>query len=207
MPWKKMPPISVLSWRFADSPPPLGTFTIGICDLVFPSFKIVCILTYIWESTLLVCVSLSNWGSGPTLLKLGRGDWLVFGCFLNISRVVMVARTLKLPNLQLGGSYFRLPTLEKAMTSRLGGPYLLVSTGCEGGWGGLWGVRARRPGGATATAMIYTSREEKEFKIFPFSSTNHYSIRWKAKQIRFFWDLNMFLSQKCFFFFTWLYYS
>lgn len=93
----------------------------AICDLTI-SCKILCILTYIWESSLLVCVSHSNWGSGQTLHKLGRGDWLVFGRFLNISRAVMVAWTLKLPNLQLGGSYFRLPTLEKAMTSRLGGP-------------------------------------------------------------------------------------
>lgn len=91
------------------------------CDLVAPSCRPHA-SSPPFGSQICLCVCVSNWGSGQTLLKLGRGDWLVFGHFLNISRVVMVARALKLPNLQLGGSYFRLPALEKAMTSRLGGP-------------------------------------------------------------------------------------
>lgn len=108
-------------------------------------------------SQVCLCVGLSvsffNWGSGQALLKLGRGDWLVFGRVLNISRVVMVARTLKLPNLQLGGSYFRLPTLEKAMTSRLGGPTYWSQPAARVGGVGCWGS-GRLPRGAAATAMI-----------------------------------------------------
>lgn len=66
-----------------------------------------------------VCVSLigewADFAKGGE--RRGRGGvWP----FFKHSRVVMVARALKLPNLQLGGSYFGLLTLEKAMTSRLG---------------------------------------------------------------------------------------
>lgn len=63
-----------------------------------------------------MCVSLI--GEWADFAKGGErsGVWP----FFKHSRVVMVARALKLPNLQLGGSYFGLLTLEKAMTSRLG---------------------------------------------------------------------------------------
>lgn len=52
----------------------------------------------------------------------------------------MVASALMLPNLQLRGSYFRLLTLEKSMTSRL--EDLLTSQDTLLGWDRLWGVMA-----------------------------------------------------------------
>lgn len=144
-----------------------------------------------------VCLSLI--GGVGRLLKLGRGDWLVFGRFLNISRVVMVARSLKLPNLQLGGSYFRLPTLEKAMTSRLGGPTYwsqpaagVVGVGC-GGSGRVSPVVPPplpwfRPAG----------RKRLSFFFF-FSSLT--TIEWSEKPSTFNSSrTRVFLSQKCIFF-------
>lgn len=67
------------------------------------------------------CACVSLIGEWADFAKVGerRGRGGVWPFFKH-SRVVMVARALKLPNLQLGGSYFGLLTLEKAMTSRLG---------------------------------------------------------------------------------------
>lgn len=63
--------------------------------------------------------------------------WGVFGPFLNIAALLWLPRLWCCPNLLLRGSHFRLLTLEKAMTSRLGGPTecSLLRIDCWGGKG------------------------------------------------------------------------
>lgn len=75
------------------------------------------------QEQLCVCVCVIG-GSGRTCWGVGGR---VFGPLLNIAALLWLLLLWCYPNLQLGGSHFRLLTLEKAMTSRFRGGGGLVS--------------------------------------------------------------------------------